>query len=89
MRQTKSGNKTVFKAIFQDVDYPKNCDFEDYFNSLDKAKAFLKKKAKDYDIDNINWEQSGDGPYFNYQFEDHPSQDNACYHGAITEIEVK
>ncbi len=89
MKSVKNGNKKIFKALFQDVDYPKNCDFEDYFHSIDKAKAFLKKKAKEHEIDKINWEQSSEGPYFNYQFEDHPNQDNACYHGAIIEIEVK
>ena len=81
--------KTIFKATFEDVDYPKSCSEEDYFDSFDKAEDFVLGCAKDVGIKKPQWEKAGNETYFNHQYDNDPKQENACYHGCITKVSVK
>lgn len=80
----------VYQAYFEDVDCPDKINYTLTFHSKKKAVEKLTEWAKRHDITHILWEDDGnDGQYFNHQFLNHHSQDNACYHGNITKVTVK
>lgn len=79
---------TIFRATFYDVDYPNRDIFEQFFQVKESAVNWVCSIAKDHDIIKPNWKTSGDSLYFNHQFNDHKTQNNACYHSSVEQVEV-
>lgn len=76
----------MYKAIFKNIDYPKYCEYEDYFKKKSDAIAYVNERAKENNIKSPKWVKGND--YFNTQ-NDNPKDDNSTYFGSVEKIDVK
>lgn len=78
----------IFKAHFENVDYPDKNSYTLYFHDRNDAQNQVEEWAREHDIPRIEWKGNREDTYFNHQFRNHPEQSNACYHGIVSTIEV-
>jgi hypothetical protein len=79
---------SLYKATFKNIDYPKGCDYEEYFKTKAAAIDYVEARSNEYKV-KPQWRKGSYGLY-NFSAEsDKPDYFCGTYFGCVEELEVK